>query len=597
MAKASKASKNPKASGEAYDSSSHALPDLIYAQASPHSVGGVSMFDADDRINSQTVANFESDEALTQRAVLLLQDAGFTVLQVTPISINIAGPPSAYERAFEARLFTEERAVLKPGNVEDTATFIDSPTSERPGLIATEGTRFAELLEGVAIEEPVYPFAANPMPPARAYWHLDVPAGVSLGCNADRAHRGGTTGAGIRVAMCDSGFFAHPYFAARGYRVSPVVLGPAAINPTQDENGHGTAESANIFACAPDVQLHPIKMNFVNSNGAFNAAAGLVPAPHIITCSWGSSIQNGPLSAANILLATSVAAAVASGIIVVFSAGNGHWGFPGQHPDVISAGGVFMDATGALSASDYSSGFASNVYPGRRVPDLSGLVGMLPKAAYIMLPLQPGCQIDVSLAGGAHPNGDETPNNDGWAAISGTSAAAPQLAGVAALIKQACGRLTPAEVRSIMVSTARDVTVGRCHPNHNHLAGPGADLATGAGLVDAHRAVLVAKLRCATPIRPPITIGPPIVAVQPPIRPPVTVEPPIGPPIGPPIQPPILPPIRPPIRPPIGPIGPALPDEAVQDDMAGNGSQPLTEDDIQALERFIGLGERDEPGG
>ena len=34
------------------------------------------------------------------------------------------------------------------------------------------------------------------------------------------------------------------------------------------------------------------------------------------------------------------------GIIVIFAAGNGHWGFPGQHPDVISAGGVYLDADG-----------------------------------------------------------------------------------------------------------------------------------------------------------------------------------------------------------------------------------------------------------
>ena len=31
-------------------------------------------------------------------------------------------------------------------------------------------------------------------------------------------------------------------------------------------------------------------------------------------------------------------------LTVVFSAGNGHFGFPGQHPDVISAGGAFMNA-------------------------------------------------------------------------------------------------------------------------------------------------------------------------------------------------------------------------------------------------------------
>ena len=72
-----------------------------------------------------------------------------------------------------------------------------------------------------------------------------------------------------------------------------------------------------------------------------------------------------------------------------------------------------------------------------------------------------GASIDVGNAGGRHPNGDETPNNDGWAAFSGTSASCPQVAGVCALIKQACPRLTPAEVKDILMRTARDVTAGR----------------------------------------------------------------------------------------------------------------------------------------
>ena len=71
-----------------------------------------------------------------------------------------------------------------------------------------------------------------------------------------------------------------------------------------------------------------------------------------------------------------------------------------------------------------------------------------------MLPLEPGDEIDVVKAGGVFPNGDETTNNDGWAAFSGTSAAAPQLAGVAALIKQACPKLTPKQIKTLMMKTA-----------------------------------------------------------------------------------------------------------------------------------------------
>jgi subtilisin family serine protease len=135
------------------------------------------------------------------------------------------------------------------------------------------------------------------------------------------------------------------------------------------------------------------------------------------------------------------------------------------------------------------------VYPGRNVPDVSGLVGMRPRAAFIMLPLQAGDQIDVALGNGsAHPDGDETAANDGWAAFSGTSAAAPQVAGVCALVKQVNPQLTPAQVREVLCRTARDVAGGSNHPQHGHQAVPGFDLATGHGLADAHRAVLAAQL-------------------------------------------------------------------------------------------------------
>ena len=474
-------------------------PRLIYAQASPHSVGGVSMFDAGFGITAETAPDYTSEAHLVQAAAARLREAGFEILQASESTINIAGAPKTYERAFGTAISVRQETVIKEFGVEDEAEFLDCSNSDLPGLISMRGTEFEGLLEGVALEEPRYYMAANPFPPRRSYWHMNVPEGISLGCNADRAHRAGITGRGVTVAMVDSGWYRHPFFTARGYRSKTAILAPGASNPLADESGHGTGESANVFAVAPDAQLAPVKMSFVNTIAAFNAAVGL--NPDIITCSWGSSIRQGPLSAANIVLADAIAAAVAAGITVVFSAGNGHWGFPGQHPDVISAGGVYLDENNTLRASDYASGFASEIYRGRNVPDLSGIVGMRPKAINIMLPLEPGCSIDAGNAGGSHPNGDETAADDGWAGFSGTSAAAPQLAGAAALLKQACGRLTPAEIRGILMATARDVTTGTCHPNQNNPATVGPDLATGHGLVDAHRATVLARLRCR---RPPV---------------------------------------------------------------------------------------------
>jgi hypothetical protein len=559
------------------------MPKRIFAQASPRSLGGVSIFEAFGAINEETVLNFQSERSVIDQAANMLAEAGFEVLQVNEYTINIAGTQKTFEQAFETKLQTEERPVIKEGGREDTATFVECPETGIPGLIDTSKTPFRDVLEGVAIEEPIYFMAPSKFAPLKSYWHLRVPAGVSLALNADRVHRGAITGKGIKVAMVDSGHYKHPFFVGRGYRVGPVVLGPGASNPLHDESGHGTGESANIFSAAPDVQLLPVKINFVNSKGAFDKAVQL--KPDIITCSWGSSIRTGPLSAVNQALATSISAAWKAGIVVIFAAGNGQWGFPGQHPEVISAGGVYMEPNESLRASNYASGFMSNIYPNRRVPDLCGLVGMRPKAIYIMLPLEPGDSIDSmpwnhpsgrGRQGGVHPNGDETAANDGWAAFSGTSAAAPQLAGVAALMLQACKKLKPKDIRDIMRKTARDVKKGNCSPSTGgHAATPGPDLATGNGLVDAHKAVLTAKIRC--------TVGPRSIAPR----------------VGParergPISRGPVPKPRPPrpgrILPGLGPRGMAYTEEelASLEAMAPEaGGVPLTHEDVDTLEQMV----------
>lgn len=494
------------------------LPQLIYAQASIKSVGGTSLFNNSKLVTSNTVPNFYSETKLIDKAVEKLKSEGFQVLQINPVTVNIAAPPNIYEKVFKTKIIPEEKEVIKKLGKVDMATFLDSPDTDIPGLIDTSKSSLSDFLEGVAIEEPRYFFESSmkltgstdissfakakaaefnipsAFPPPKEYWHLNVPADISLGLNAELAHRDNFTGRGVSVAMIDSGWYKHPFFIQHGYHVNPVVLGPAATNPEHDESGHGTGESANIFAVAPDVNFTMVKDNFVNTTGAFNTAISL--HPQIISCSWGSNMgpNNGPLTASDITLAAAISNAVNKGIIVIFSAGNGHWGFPGQHPDVISAGGVYMGPDESLGATPYASGFTSPHYPGRNVPDVSGLVGLDPNAQYIMLPVENNNKIDSDLSGGKHPNGDETTSNDSWAAFSGTSAAAPQLAGVCALMREACPDLSPAAAREILKKTARDVTVGRsAQKTGNNSATVGPDLATGYGLVDAYSATIAAK--------------------------------------------------------------------------------------------------------
>ena len=362
--RAAKAARSP-----ARTRSRSVYPERIFAIASPRSVAGLSLFEPGKQVDSTNVGAFVSDAGATERAVGLLADAGFEVLQATQFTINIAGSREVFENAFETTIFAEERPTMKQRGIEEEATYFDTRDTPVQGLIDTSNTRFNDVLEGVAIEEPVYPATPTSFPPPVDYWHLDVPADVSLGCNADLAHRSGITGRGVTVAMVDTGWQQHPFFTDRGYRVDPTVLGPGTADPGIDENGHGTGESANIFATAPDIRLMPVKTAnasgaLVNVTAAFNAAVAL--GPHIISNSWTSNVQFGPLSAAMLAREAAVAAAWASGIIVVFAAGNGHWGFPGQHPDVISVGGVDIAQNGALRASDYVSGFMSNIYEATR---------------------------------------------------------------------------------------------------------------------------------------------------------------------------------------------------------------------------------------
>src|SRR5262249_35547555 len=160
-------------------------------------------------------------------------------------------------------------------------------------------------------------------------------------------------------------------------------------------NGHGTGESANIFAVAPGATFIGVKLDDDNDpRGGASILEGFQEAlkhrPHVISVSLGYDLcptdpQTGrrtsnqhltTLPRGLVALEAEIHAAVAAGIVVVFSAGNGHVSFPGMMPEVISAGGVFVDAQGNMQASDYASAFASRIYSGRNVPDFCGLVGM-----------------------------------------------------------------------------------------------------------------------------------------------------------------------------------------------------------------------------
>src|SRR5262245_12087772 len=110
---------------ESVSAGTQPLPELVFAQASPRSVGGTSLFEAGP-VTQDTAGDFTSDPELLRRTADQLAAAGFQVLNVSAQTVNIAGAPALYNEYFQTRLRTEERPVLKPGQLEDTATFIEA---------------------------------------------------------------------------------------------------------------------------------------------------------------------------------------------------------------------------------------------------------------------------------------------------------------------------------------------------------------------------------------------------------------------------------------------------------------------------------------
>ncbi len=288
----------------------------------------------------------------------------------------------------------------------------------------------------------------------------------------------------------------HPHYTNQGYTFDDIrTLG--GLDLFRDGLGHGTAEAANVLAVAPGAIFSFVKCgeNFQFSHAAFQSAVAN-QNPDIITCSWGTGAINNALYG-------DVANAVANGVVVIFAAGNGHVDNPASwssktvaHPDLISVGGAYPIQGGGLRASDFASSYDSFIFtnPQRHCPDVVGLVGEDPRGILIMLPTEPENAMDDNAGNGLacavgenFPDCDETGTDDGWCVCSGTSASAPQTAGIAALLLQQHPNLTPMAVKNILQNSAQDITAGNSSPGD--AAADGWDAATGFGLIDGQAAL------------------------------------------------------------------------------------------------------------
>jgi subtilisin family serine protease len=278
------------------------------------------------------------------------------------------------------------------------------------------------------------------------------------------------TGRGIRVALIDTGVdYTHPDLGGCFGPGCKVVDGYDLYNndsDPRDDNGHGThcagivAANGSLKGVAPDVSLYAFKVLSSAGTGSISViiagmerAADLDQDPATIDPVDIINMSLGIPGAPDDPWALAVDTAAGQGIVVAVSAGN-------SGPDYTSLESPGLAqrslSVGAADKLDQIAPFSS------RGP-IPGFDGWLKPDI-----LAPGVAITSTYLGGL------------YASASGTSMAAPHVAGAAALVKQLHPTWTPDQIKSNLLNTALDL---------------GLDVHTqGAGRLRVDRAVLAPGL-------------------------------------------------------------------------------------------------------
>ncbi|TVQ52533.1 MAG: hypothetical protein EA377_09975 [Phycisphaerales bacterium] len=186
--------------------------------------------------------------------------------------------------------------------------------------------------------------------------------------------------------------------------------------------------------------------------------------PHVCNNSWGVPLGAG-YPQCDDLFWSFIDNAEAAGVVMLFAAGNESTS--GLRIPASRATNEFQNvAIGAVDANNPNLPLASFSAEGPTACTLDGSPAIKPDIS------APGVQV-VSATG-----------SGGYAALNGTSMAAPHVAGVVALMRQACPDLSVDEIKQIMYDTAVP------------LGSPGKNNQFGWGMVDAYEAVLGAQAAC-----------------------------------------------------------------------------------------------------
>jgi kumamolisin len=290
--------------------------------------------------------------------------------------------------------------------------------------------------------------------------------------------------------------------------ITSVPVDGASNSPTGDPNGPDGEVLLDIEVVGTIAPKAQVFVYFApNTDAGFvdavNAAVhGPQEKPSVLSISWGSA-ESEWTSQGMQALDQAFQDASALGVTVCAASGDGgssdgvsdglaHVDFPASSEYVVGCGGTQLDASGGVVTSqvtwdDLPSGGAtgggvSDVFP---LPSWQTGAGVPPSA-------NPGGRIGrgvPDVSGDADPQTGYDIEVDGESAVvGGTSAVAPLLTGLLALINQAMGKpagyINPLVYGKGASSAFRDVVSGN---NGAYDAGPGWDACTGWGSPDGAR--------------------------------------------------------------------------------------------------------------
>ena len=271
-----------------------------------------------------------------------------------------------------------------------------------------------------------------------------------------------STGAGVTVAVVDTGIADHPDLGQRKVKARVDFVHDG--NTAQDPGGHGTfiagviAANGQMKGVAPDASLVSLRVLDANGNGTVRNVAGAFDwllknskryQIDVVNISWGAPQAT---TYHKDILSALVESLWFSGLTVVVAAGNsgpnaGTVTAPGSDPFVVTVGS-FADQGTATTSDDRVSTFSG------RGPTLDGFAK--PDT------LAPGEHVQsLRVAGVTYLDSKGLPAgepSDVYVRMTGTSAAAAFVSGVAALVASEHNNFSPTQIKGAIVASGRAIT-------------------------------------------------------------------------------------------------------------------------------------------